>query len=50
MAPVTHDTAWADNRASKEDLEYSTNGPIDDEVEPIVTPKTWVVVFVRTFF
>lgn len=50
MVAVTQDTVWADNRASKEDVEYSPSEPIDDEVEPIVTPKTWVVVFVRTPF
>lgn len=46
MAAITHEPAWAEDKATKQDVEYSTNGSIDDEVEPIVTPKTWVVVFV----
>ncbi|KAI9878049.1 MAG: peroxiredoxin prx5 [Pleopsidium flavum] len=36
----------AGNMATKNELEFGSNESVDEELEPVVTPKTWIVVFI----
>jgi len=47
---AAHNTAQAGNMATKEDVEFGSNVSVDEELEPVVTPKTWIVVFVHLSF